>query len=93
MNPGSACSRIWLRQTQTKYSVSDGAVWILRQLNIQLPMLDDNVLDFYHLREQVTEASRALFGEGSEEAISWKAKMMETAKTQASLVVLGRLGE
>ena len=56
-------------------------------------MLDDNVLDFYHLREYVTEASHALFGQGSQEAVSWKAKMMETVKTQGSLVMLDRLGE
>ena len=82
-----------ISQAQVKYSVSDGAVWILKQLNIQLPILDDNVLDFYHLREHVTEASRALFDEGSPEAVSWKDKMMEVAKTQGSLVMLDRLGE
>ena len=85
--------QVEISQAQTKYSVSDGAVWILKQLNIQLPMLDDNVLDFYHLREHVTIASHALFGEGSEEAVSWKGKMMETAKTQGSLVMLDRLGD
>ena len=85
--------QVEITEAQTKYSVSDGAVWILKQLNIQLPMLDDNVLDFYHLREHVTEASRALFGEGSEEAVFWKAKMMEVAKTQGSLVMLDRLGD
>jgi hypothetical protein len=82
-----------LSQAKIKYSVSDGAVWILKQLNIQLPMLDDNVLDFYHLRDHVTKASHALFGEGSQEAVSWKAKMMEAAKNQGSLVMLDRLGE
>ena len=56
-------------------------------------MLDHKVLDFYHLREHVTTASHALFGEGSPEAISWKTKMMETVKTQGSLVLLDRLGE
>jgi len=56
-------------------------------------MLDDNVLDFYHLRKYVTEATHALFGQGSQEAVSWKTKMMETVKTQASLAMLDRLGE
>ena len=85
--------QVELTQAQIKYSVSDGAVWILKQLNTQLPMLDDNVLDFYHLREHVVKASQALFGEGSPEAVSWKTKMMETVKTQGSLVMLDRLGE
>lgn len=85
--------QVKLSQAQTKYSVSDGAPWIVNQLNSQLPMLDENVLDFYHLRDHVTLASHALFGEGSEEAKSWKTKMMETVKTQGSLVLLDRLGE
>jgi len=38
--------QIELCQAQTKYSVSDGAVWIVNQLNSQLPMLDHKVLDF-----------------------------------------------
>ncbi len=42
-----------LSEARRKYSVTDGAVWILNQLNVQLPMLDDNVLDFYHLRLSV----------------------------------------
>ena len=85
--------QVELSQAQVKYSVSDGAPWIVNQLNIQLPMLDDNVLDYYHLGEYVTKASHALFGQGSQEAVSWKAKMMETVKNQGSLVMLDRLGD
>jgi hypothetical protein len=85
--------QIELAEAPIKYSVSDGAVWIVNQLNTQLPMLDDKVLDFYHLRVHVTTASHALFGEGGSEAVSWKLKMMETVKTQGSLVLLDRLGE
>jgi hypothetical protein len=82
-----------LSQARLKYSVSDGAMWILHQLTIQLPMLEDNVLDFYHLRDHVTETSHALFGEGSPAALSWKEKMMEAVKNQGSLVLLDRLGQ
>jgi len=85
--------QVELSNAQTKYSVSDGAPWIVNQLNTQLPMLDDKILDFYHLREHVTTASHALYGEGSPEAVSWKARMMEIVKTQGSLVQLDRLGE
>jgi hypothetical protein len=84
--------QIELSDAQRKYSVSDGAVWILNQFNTQLPMLDANVLDFYHLGDHVTKTSHALFGEGSQEAVAWKAKMMDAAKTQGSLVLLDRLG-
>ncbi len=82
-----------ISQAQTKYSVSDGASWIVKQYNIQLPMLDENILDFYHFRDHVTVASHVLFGEGSKEALGWKEKMMEFAKNQGSLVMLDRLGE
>ncbi len=82
-----------ISQAQTKYSVSDGASWILKQYNIQLPMLDENILDFYHFRDHVTDASYVLFGEGSKEALAWKEEMMEVAKNQGSLVMLDRLAE
>ena len=82
-----------ISQAQTKYSVSDGAGWILKQYNIQLPMLDENILDLYHFREHVTDASYVLFGEGNKEALAWKEEMMEVAKNQGSLVMLDRLAE
>ena len=82
-----------ISQAQSKYSVSDGAAWILKQYNVQLPMLDENILDFYHFRDHVTVASHLLFGEGSKEALGWKEKMMGVAKNQGSLVMLDRLRE
>ena len=82
-----------IAQAQTKYSVSDGAAWILNQYTIQLPMLDENILDFYHFREHVTSVSTVLFGEGSNEALVWKEKMTAIAKNHGSLVLLDRLGE
>lgn len=81
-----------ISQALSKYSVSDGATWILRQYNIQLPMLDENILDFYHFRDHVTHTSHVLFGEGSKEAVGWKEKMMDIAKNQGSLVMLDHLG-
>jgi hypothetical protein len=82
-----------ISQAETKYSVSDGASWILKQYHIQLPILDENILDFYHFRDHITKASQALFAEGSQEALAWKEKMTEVAKNQGSLVMLDRLGE
>ena len=75
-----------------KYSVTDGAEWIRNQYNRQLPMLEENILDFYHFREHVTETSHVLFGEGSEEASQWKDKMLGVAKNQGTLVMLDHLG-
>ena len=50
-----------ITQAENKYSVTDGASWILKQYNAQLPMLDENILDYYHLREHVTQAGHLLF--------------------------------
>ncbi len=80
-------------QALAKYSVSDGASWILKQYNIQLPMLDENILDYYHCRDHVTKASHVLFGEGNDEALAWKEKLMGIAKNQGSLVMLDCLKE
>ena len=81
-----------ISQARSKYSVTDGAPWILSQYKVQLPMLDENILDFYHFREHVTKASQVLFGEGSKEAFAWKEKMVKIAKNQGSLVMLDHLG-
>ena len=82
-----------IAQAEHKYSVTDGASWILKQYNTQLPMLDENILDYYHFQEHVIQASQLLFGEGSDEALAWKEKMMAVAKEQGSLVMLDRLGK
>ena len=85
--------RLNLSRALSKYSVSDGASWILRQYNAQLPMLDENILDLYHLREHVTKAGQVLFGEGHKQAVVWKENMMKIVKNQGSLVMLDRLGQ
>ena len=82
-----------IADAQKKYSVSDGAGWILKQYQSQLPMLDENILDFYHLREHVTKAAQVLFGEGDKQALLWKEQMMAVAKENGSLVMLDRLGQ
>ena len=81
-----------ISQAQKKYSVTDGATWIRRQYNIQLPMLDENILDYFHFREHITEASQVLFGEGNKETLAWKEEMLKIAKNQGSLVMLDHLG-
>jgi len=81
-----------LSEAQSKYSVSDGAPWILKQLQRQLPMLDENILDYYHFQEHVTTTGQVLFGEGSSEAAAWKKQMTQRAKKQGSLVMLDHLG-
>jgi len=86
-------ARIKLTRAEVKYSVTDGATWILNQCNLQLPMLDDNLLDYYHMQDYVTETSHKLFGEGTAAAVAWREKIVGVVWNQGSLVMLDRLGE
>lgn len=86
-------ARIKLTRAEVKYSVADGANWILKQYNQQLPMLDENILDYYHLQEHVTETSHRLFGDGTAESVAWREDMVGVVWEQGSLVMLDRLGE
>jgi hypothetical protein len=84
--------RLQLGQAKVKYAVTDGAEWIARQYRLQLPMLDEHILDYYHLREHVIETSHALYGEGTKKAQGWQQDMMTCVWEQGSLQMLHRLG-
>lgn len=75
-----------------KYSVTDGAEWIAKQYAAQLPMLDQNILDYYHLRDYVVRASQVLYGEGTPQSQRWREEMVGYAWEQGSMVMLDRLG-
>ena len=84
-------AKIQIGRARVKYSVSDGAEWIAKQYNIQLPMLDENILDYYHLRDHVIAGSHILYGEGTAKAQAWREEMMGYVWDQGSLVLLDRL--
>ena len=84
-------SKLKIDQARHKYSVTDGAEWIARQYARQLPMLEENILDYYHLREHVTLAGQALYGEGTAPAQAWREGMMGYVWNQGSLSMLDRL--
>ncbi len=81
-----------LSQAKIKYAVSDGAEWIAHQYRRQLPMLDEHILDYYHLRDHVVQASHVLYGEGTAKATQWREEMMGHVWEHGSLVMLDRLG-
>jgi hypothetical protein len=81
-------SKLKLDEAKHKYSVTDGAEWIAKQYARQLPMLEENILDYYHLREHVTLAGQALYGEGTPPAQAWREEMMGYVWNQGSLVLL-----
>jgi len=83
--------KLRLDEADLAYSVSDGADWIRRQYGLQLPMLDDNVLDYYHLREHVIVASYALFGEGADKALTWREQMCGCVLEQGPVALLESL--
>ncbi|TFG38755.1 MAG: hypothetical protein E4H48_10065 [Syntrophobacterales bacterium] len=84
--------RVKLDQAALKYAVTDGAEWIARQYRRQLPMLNEHILDYYHLREHVIQASQVLYGENTKNAENWREDMMGCVWRQGSLVMLDRLG-
>ena len=84
--------RLRLAEAKTKYAVTDGAEWIAKQYRRQLPMLDEHILDYYHLQEHVVETSSVLYGEGTPKARNWREEMMGCVWEQGSLAMLHRLG-
>ena len=84
--------KIGIDQADLSYSVTDGAEWIAKQYAAQLPMLDLNILDYYHLRDHVIAASHVLYGEGTKQSVSWREEMLELVWNRGSLVMLDKLG-
>ena len=80
--------KIHLGQADQKFSVTDGAEWIRRQLRTRLPMLDEMILDFYHFAEHVAAASALCWGLATAEAKNWTDKVLHMAKHEGSLAVL-----
>lgn len=84
--------KVKLDQALHKYSVTDGAEWIANQYATQLPMLEENILDYFHLRDHVIAAAQVLYGEGTPQSQTWREEMMESVWNQGSLAMLDRLG-
>lgn len=80
--------KIHLGQADQKFSVTDGAEWIRRQLRTRLPMLDEMILDFYHLAEHVAGASTLCWGVDTPESKNWTGKVLHAAKHEGPLAVL-----
>lgn len=83
--------KVKLNEAKFSYSVADGAKWIDRQYRLNLPMLGARILDWYHFKEHVVEASHAVYGEDNPKASIWQEKMLGAAWEQGSLVMLHRL--
>jgi len=86
-----AC-KLKIDQAAHTYSVTDGATWILRQYQKQLPMVKTNILDYYHLREHVKLTAWTLYGEGSAKAKAWQTDLMEQVWEHGPQAMLEKLG-
>ena len=80
--------KIHLGKADQKFSVTDGAEWLRRQMRMRLPMLDEMILDFYHFAEHVGQASTACWGAGTPESSRWTGKVLHLARHQGPLAVL-----
>ena len=69
-------------------SITDGAVWIRRQMESQLPKLDETILDFYHFAEHVGETSASCWGVETTEAKAWTGHVLDRAKDEGGSAVL-----
>lgn len=81
-------AKIRLDRAEQKFSVTDGAEWIRRQMRVRLPMLDEMILDFYHFAEHVAAASHACWGQETAESRNWTGKVLHMAKHEGPLAVL-----
>lgn len=80
-----------IQQADQKIAVADGAEWIRKQLETKLPMLDCQILDFYHLSEHVWSASNVCFTQGSERAKAFASELLHIAKHAGPTSLLERL--
>lgn len=80
--------KIRIGRADQKFSVTDGAEWIKRQMRTRLPMLDEMILDFYHFAEHVGQASAICWGQESVESAGWTGKVLRLAKHDGPLAVL-----
>lgn len=85
-------AQLHLDQADQKYSVSDGAEWIRRQYQQQLPMLDEMILDYYHFRDHAIGCAKALYGEGTDMATEWRKAFCATIVQSGPLEALTQLG-
>jgi len=84
----SHAAQVGVGHAKQALGLTDGAAWIARQLDVNLPMLTARILDFYHLASHVHEAARACLGEGTPRAAAWAHARLHEAKHAGPTPVL-----
>jgi len=85
--------RLGFNRFDQKLGLGDGADWIVRQLGIHLPTLDQFILDFYHLSEHVWSAAHACWGLGSDTTRRQAEHLLHQARHEGPVAVLLALEE
>lgn len=73
-------AQVGIDHARQSLGLTDGAAWIARQLDVNLPMLTARILDFYHLASHVHEAARVCLGDGTPEAAAWAGERLHEAR-------------
>jgi hypothetical protein len=66
-----------LRRARQVVAVTDGAEWIARLVEGDLPRDTTVILDYYHASQHVHQARRAVFGESSPDGLAWAGLVLE----------------
>jgi len=80
-----------LNEFDEKVAIADGAGWIHRQLQINVPMLDAFILDFYHFSEHVWEGANQCFGLNSDDGKKFAENLLHIARHEGIGGVLVKL--
>lgn len=83
--------RLKINDADQKIAIADGAEWIRKQFQSKLPMLDCQILDFYHLSEHIWAVSNVCFTQGSDQAKTFASELLHIAKQEGPTVLLTRL--
>lgn len=70
-----------LRRARQVAAVADGAEWIARLVDDNLPGDATVVLDYYHASQHVHQARRAVFGESCADGVAWAERLLERLRT------------
>jgi hypothetical protein len=68
--------RLGIRDPRLVTGLGDGAEWIWRQLEQQLPG-SAGLLDVYHALEHIGSCARVVYGEGTAAALAWAAQVRQ----------------
>ena len=67
-----------MKSAEQVVAVSDGAEWIARLIDANLPAKTTVILDYFHASQHVHQARRMLFGEDNADGDRWSQNVLET---------------